>query len=149
MADPTVLKISEINYIKRWPCSVYTSFAYFTAIQRANEIAESEFVQYRTKSTKDKRPPELPRDLAQKIIEHISKMDKIDLQRLYKHGHGDCSSWSIMIAHAVEEQLDHSLAFIYLDTSKHRLGLEPLSGVIIDSSARKALQLIDNEEHSP
>jgi hypothetical protein len=42
-------------------------------------------------------------------------MDAMDLQGLYEHGHGDCSLWTIMIAHVVEGELGHSPAFIYLD----------------------------------
>jgi hypothetical protein len=154
-------EITQEEYCRAWQSSIYSSFAYFVQLQKYSDDDLAQFIGNQM-NDKDKI----------RIKNAIGNAKEDDLRHLFDKGHGLCTAFAILVAQKAErayarriqyseeqsaksvrssevsdqEPLPKSENFEYFDARlQHRLALH-LSGVLIDSSARAAVQLRNEQE---
>src|SRR5271156_949546 len=77
--------------------------------------------------------------LMEKVSGRIINASDEELRRLWAKNHGVCTSWAVLVASKIATDLNE---ITFADTGHHRLAFTNC-GILIDSSAREALQLED------
>jgi len=78
--------------------------------------------------------------LTGKVSDRITNASDEELRPLWVKNHGVCTSWVVLVASKVTTDLNK---ISFADTGHHRLAFTYCS-ILIDSSAREALQLKDD-----
>jgi hypothetical protein len=78
-----------------------------------------------------------------RIIQRIQNANENELRSLWADNHGTCSSWAVLLASKIAKD-PNDLYFV--DVGHHKLAFTK-SGILIDSSAREAIQLKDDIDY--
>jgi hypothetical protein len=135
MASTNNFNCASRKWIMKWSKSIYSSLSYYTMLAEQSGLPWEEFIQQGTKQGKTTKL--LDTATKNRITNAITHMAQAEIRLLYQCN-GLCTAWAVMIANDLEQEED--VKFQFVDSGRHRLAFEE-GGIVLDSSARKVLQL--------
>ena len=120
-----------------WPKTIFSSFHSFEKIVL---YAEKDWAQMVTISA---HRLETDSETKEKILQRIRNADDEELRSLWINRYGTCASWAVLLASKIAGDPND---LYFGDDGYHRVAFTR-SGILIDSSAREALQLKDGVKY--
>jgi hypothetical protein len=135
-ADSLFTRASDLCR-ETWPKTLFSSFHFF---ERILLYAEKDWAQMVAISA-----PQLETDseMKEKILQRIRNASEEELRSLWINRYGTCASWAVLLASKIAEDPND---LYFGDDGHHRVAFTR-SGILIDSSAREALQLKDGVKY--
>jgi hypothetical protein len=97
--DENLIPLAQAAYHKRWTMTMYTTFPFFTAIQRLGGIDPTVLVQHRVKSgSAANATAVISKADIRAISDKIATLDPSELEFMVEKGLGDCTTFAVIVA---------------------------------------------------
>jgi hypothetical protein len=131
-ADTLFTRASDLCR-ETWPKTIFSSFHLF---ERTVLYAGKDWAQMVAMSV---HQLETDSEMKERILQRIRNANEEELRSLWANYYGVCTSWAVLLASKIAEDPND---LYFGDVGHHRMAFTR-SGILIDSSAREALQLKD------
>lgn len=120
-----------------WPNTVFSSFH---LLERMVLYAEKSWLQMVSMSPRRLKDDS---EMMNRVLRRINDANDEELRPLWKNHHGVCTSWAVLLASKIADDPNN---LCFADDGHHRVAFTRC-GILIDSSARVALQLKNDVPH--